>query len=107
MGQLGLVGSYIQYMQDAVSFHLKEIHVFNASSFVRTIFSMVKPFIYKELRESIFLHSSQEKLAEFLDGELIPNEYGGTAGRLDEMYATALKKLEDNVQLLEDFNFAE
>lgn len=104
MTHLRHVNSFFQYCQDAMPITQKKIHVINTSAIVRTIFSIVKPFIYKELRESIFFHASTEELSEIYDPEILPTEFGGSAGAIDDIYTKFMENLEKHAKLLDQFD---
>lgn len=103
-GHIGTVNSYLQYCQDALSIRMKQNHIVNVSWIIRKLHAMVKPFLGKELKESMIFHESPEKLLEYLNPEIIPNEYGGTAGTIEEMHKNAMKTIENNVARLAEYN---
>lgn len=65
---------------------LKEVHVVNVSPLVDTIVQFVKPFIKEKIRNRIHLHSSFDSLHQMIPKDILPEEYGGTAGKLQEFH---------------------
>lgn len=54
----------------------------NVSPLVDTIVNFVKPFIKEKIRNRIHIHSDMESLHKFIPKDVLPEEYGGTAGKL-------------------------
>jgi hypothetical protein len=73
--------------------------------------TIIRPFVKKELFENMHFHTNNyETLYEFIPQELLPNEYGGSYGTIDEIYEDNLKyvfekseyvKQEENWKLLD------
>lgn len=81
--------TYLNYVQEAVFFKLRKVHLFNASPIISKIYSMLKPFIKKELQEQIFFHSSHEDLYDIVSKESLPNDFGGETGSVKDLYETS------------------
>ena len=47
------------------------------------MFEMVKPLLYERARNKIAFHNSNESLHEFIDKDILPEEYGGPMGKFD------------------------
>lgn len=69
-------------LQEAYPVKVKEVHIVNATPLVDTVVSWVKPFIKEKLRKRVHCHTSLESLYEFVPKDVLPEEYGGTAGTL-------------------------
>lgn len=87
-----LVKKFLVCVQEAYPVKLKEVHVVNISPLVDTIVNFVKPFIKEKIRNRIFMHSDLNTLYEYIPREILPAEYGGDAGPLQNIHGT-LKKL--------------
>ncbi|CAG9832595.1 unnamed protein product [Diabrotica balteata] len=74
---------------------IKEMHVINASSTSEALIALMRKFIYKDLKEKIFVHESLADLYKVVPREILPKEYGGNEKSLDELkdlwYATIQK----------------
>lgn len=87
-----LVKKFLVCVQEAYPVKLKEVHVVNISPLVDTIVNFVKPFIKEKIRNRIFMHSDLNTLYEYIPREILPAEYGGDAGPLQNIHGM-LKKL--------------
>lgn len=90
-----LVKKFLVCVQEAYPVKLKEVHVVNISPLVDTIVNFVKPFIKEKIRNRIFMHSDLNTLYEYIPREILPAEYGGDAGPLQNIHETWIKKLEE------------
>lgn len=90
-----LAKKFLVCVQEAYPVKLKEVHVVNVSPLVDTIVQWVKPFLKEKIRNRIHLHSTFETLHAKIPKEILPEEYGGTAGKLQDFHDAWMKKLED------------
>lgn len=72
---------------------LKEVHVVNVSPFIDTIIGWVKPFLKEKIKNRIYVHSNLETLYEYIPKEVLPEEYGGTAGKLQKFHGKSTYKI--------------
>lgn len=84
---------YMKYTQEALPSDLVQTHFVNASSIVHRLLSIMKPFMKKEVIDSIKVHTNLEDLYDYIPRELLPNEFGGTAGNLSDLRDEWVKKL--------------
>lgn len=57
---------------------LKEFHFINASNFIDTLMSMVKPFMKKEMLDILKIHPvGSDSLEEYIPKAALPKEAGG------------------------------
>lgn len=61
------------------------MHVTNVSPLIETIISWVKPFLKEKIRNRIFVHANTDTLYNYVPKDVLPEEYGGTAGKLQDM----------------------
>lgn len=47
------------------------------------LFSMAKPFLHQRTTDAIIFHANYDSLYQCVDKEILPTEYGGTAGNFD------------------------
>ncbi|KAI8441975.1 hypothetical protein MSG28_005644 [Choristoneura fumiferana] len=90
-----LVKKFLVCVQEAYPVKLKEVHVINVSPLVDKIVNFVKPFIKEKIRERIFLHSDINDLYKYVPQEMMPTEFGGNAGSLDDLHKSWVKKMEE------------
>lgn len=77
---LSVMRNYMRYVQEAAPFKIVQNHFINCSPMMDRFMSLVKPFMKKEIIESMKFHTSLESLYDTLPRELLPNEFGGNAG---------------------------
>ncbi|XP_067015279.1 alpha-tocopherol transfer protein-like isoform X2 [Anabrus simplex] len=93
-----LVKKFLVCVQEAYPVKLKEVHVINAHPLVDTILNFVKPFLKEKIRNRIYIHTSNlETLYPHVPREVLPTEYGGFAGPIEEMHKDWVKKLESYI----------
>ncbi|GJQ80642.1 hypothetical protein Trydic_g9227 [Trypoxylus dichotomus] len=90
-----MVKKFLLIVQEAYPVKLKEVHVVNISPLVYTIIEWVKPFIKEKIRNRIHVHQDVESLHKFVPKDVLPEEYGGTAGKSQEFHDQWHKKLQD------------
>jgi hypothetical protein len=94
-GSLSITKAYSKYVQDAAPVKMIQNHFVNCSPAMSTMFNLLKPFMKKEVLESVKIHTSFETLHESLPKEILPIEYGGTAGSIDDLHDEFVKKIEE------------
>lgn len=65
---------------------LKEVHVVNVSPLIDTIIGWVKPFLKEKIKNRIYVHQDLESLHKYVPIDVLPEEYGGTAGKLQQFH---------------------
>ncbi|KAF2900957.1 hypothetical protein ILUMI_05229 [Ignelater luminosus] len=92
----GLVKKFLVCVEEAYPVKLKEVHVVNAHPLVDTIYTWVKPLLKEKIRNRVHIHSDGlESLYKFVPKDVLPEEYGGTAGKLQDFHDDWMKKLEE------------
>ncbi|EDW06555.1 hypothetical protein AWZ03_012028 [Drosophila navojoa] len=80
--------AYIKFLQLAFPVRLKAIHMVNCPTYLDRIVSVVKPFISDEVFKLIKFHTSSiDSLYAFVPRDMLPEEYGGSAGSLATLRA--------------------
>uniref|UniRef100_A0A2H1WHQ3 SFRICE_008001 n=1 Tax=Spodoptera frugiperda TaxID=7108 RepID=A0A2H1WHQ3_SPOFR len=82
-------------LHEAYPVKLKEVHVINVSPLVDKIVNFVKPFIKDKIKERIFLHTDTNDLYKYVPKEMLPQEYGGNAGPMNDLHNAWVKKLDE------------
>ncbi|KYN22850.1 Alpha-tocopherol transfer protein-like protein [Trachymyrmex cornetzi] len=90
-----VVKKFLVCAMEAYPVKLKEVHVINISPLVDTILNFVKPFLKEKIRNRIFMHSDIKTLYDYIPREILPAEYGGDAGPIQNIHDMWMKKLED------------
>ncbi|XP_032461893.1 alpha-tocopherol transfer protein-like isoform X2 [Phocoena sinus] len=74
----------IGILQDGFPIRIKAVHVVNEPRIFKGIFAIIKPFLKEKIANRFFLHGSDlNSLHSNLPRNILPKEYGGTAGELD------------------------
>lgn len=97
-GRLSPMGlkKFLYYLQDGLPVRLKGLHFMNTSAVMDVILNMMKPFMKKELLEVLHVHPTKETLLKFLPIEALPNELGGSAGKLKDLHEAEIQKIDDH-----------
>ncbi|VVC98505.1 unnamed protein product [Leptidea sinapis] len=90
-----LVKKFLVCVQEAYPVKLKQVHIINVSPLVDKIVNFVKPFLKEKIRDRIFIHGDANDLYKHIPQEMMPNEYGGKAGSMEELHNSWIKKLEE------------
>ncbi|XP_068141347.1 alpha-tocopherol transfer protein-like isoform X1 [Drosophila tropicalis] len=88
--------AYVKFLQLAFPVRLRAIHMVNCPTYLDRIISVVKPFISDEVYKLIRFHTTNiETLYDSVPREMLPEEYGGTAGSLEKLREQTQKILLD------------
>ncbi|XP_014214645.1 alpha-tocopherol transfer protein-like [Copidosoma floridanum] len=87
---------WLYYIQEAIPLRLKAMHFLNTTPVMDFILGLMKPFLKKELMEVLYLHQNTESLSKHVPIDMLPNETGGKAGLIKNLYAKVLKDVEDH-----------
>ena len=60
------------------------------------VFRFAKNLLSPKLRKRLFTWPDVEKIRDFIPSSILPNEYGGTGGFVDDMIETWHKELEEH-----------
>ncbi|RZC41215.1 CRAL TRIO domain containing protein [Asbolus verrucosus] len=90
-----IVKKFFVCVQEAYPVKVKEVHVINATPFVDFLIKWVTPFLKEKIQNRIHVHPDMESLHKFVPKEMLPEEYGGTGGRLEVFMEQWLEKLRE------------
>ncbi|XP_077293674.1 retinol-binding protein pinta-like [Arctopsyche grandis] len=93
--------------QESMPFREKGSHHIHTLPGIETIFNLFKLFMNEKSRSRIHIHNEDmEALYKFIPKEILPTEYGGAAGPIQDMIDHWKKEVEDHRDwFLEDKNF--
>ena len=83
---VGIMKAYFNYAQEAAPIRIIHSHFINCSPLMSKLMAIVRPFLKKEVSDSIKFHSSLESLYEFVPKDILPVDFGGTAESLNEYH---------------------
>lgn len=89
---MSIMSMHLKYVQEALPAKIRQSHFVNCPAVFYRLFSIMKPFLKQELLDTIKFHVSFESLYDHIPRELLPIEYGGTAGSLDDLHKEWLEK---------------
>ncbi|XP_053611375.1 alpha-tocopherol transfer protein-like [Plodia interpunctella] len=92
---LSVLRKYMLYTQEAIPIRLKQIHVINAPAYISKIHAICKPFLKTEVAKLIKFHEpNTDTLYKDVPLELLPDEYGGKAGTVEQIKRYWVKRIE-------------
>lgn len=84
--------AYTKFLQEAAPVKLKQNHIVNTSSIVDSLMSMAKPILSKEVNDLVSFHKvGSDSLLKCIDKDVLPKDYGGDNGTVDEHFQEWLK----------------
>jgi len=86
----------ISCFQTAYPVRPKQLHFLNTFGAVESILKVIKFFMSEKIRNRVNVYSEKHvnDMQRLVPADILPNEYGGTAGPLDEMIAEWKNKVE-------------
>lgn len=88
-----IMSGHMKYSEEAMPTKIIQNHFINCSSIVHRLMTIFKPFMKQETIDTIKFHVEMDTLYEYVPRELLPNEYGGTAGSLSDLHDEWQEKL--------------
>ncbi|CAG9559146.1 unnamed protein product [Danaus chrysippus] len=88
-----VIKKFMICVQEAYPVKLKEVHIINTSPTVERFVTFVKPFLKEKIRKRIFIHKDLKDLYKYVPQEMLPKEYGGQCGTMDELQQNWTDKL--------------
>ncbi|CAH1112962.1 unnamed protein product, partial [Psylliodes chrysocephalus] len=74
------------YSEEAHPMKLKQVHYVNAPPFFDRFLSLLKPIIKKDVLKMVHFHlPNSDTLFDYIPRDLLPEEYGGTVGRCNDL----------------------
>ncbi|XP_028667886.1 alpha-tocopherol transfer protein-like [Erpetoichthys calabaricus] len=95
-----LAKKVVGILQDGFPIRIKAVNVINEPRIFKGVFAIIKPFLKEKMAQRFILHGSDLiSLHQRLPRDILPEEYGGTAGKLDpsEWWSTLLSSEEEFV----------
>lgn len=89
---MSIMSGHMKFTQEALPARIVQSHFVNCSGVFYRLFSIMKPFMKQELLDTVKFHVNIETLYDHIPRELLPIEYGGTAGNLDHLHKEWLQK---------------
>ena len=75
---------YMKYTQEAHPVRVRQIHIVNCSSMLGLFYRIAKPLVHAEVLKRVHFHTpNSDTLTKFIPAEILPEEYGGSAGKVE------------------------
>lgn len=85
----------MKFTQEAFPVQIREIHLINVSPILSKLLFILKPFMKARVKNMLNYHlPNSSTFHELIDQDLMPNEYGGKAGRLQDIKNNFIKQME-------------
>uniref|UniRef100_A0A8C1X4H8 Tocopherol (alpha) transfer protein-like n=1 Tax=Cyprinus carpio TaxID=7962 RepID=A0A8C1X4H8_CYPCA len=98
-----LAKKVVAILQDGFPIRIKAVNIINEPRIFKGIFAIIKPFLKEKMAERYVLHGSDlASLHRVVPHSVLPQEYGGVAGRLD-MSAWSRTLLEAEEEFVVEF----
>ncbi|CAH1118415.1 unnamed protein product [Phaedon cochleariae] len=96
--KLGVVvmKKFLYYLQEGMPIRLKSLQFFNIVPFMDKILAMMKPFMKKELIDSLVLHNDVSTVFKYIPIDILPQEYGGSCESLPILQEKYKARMIDN-----------
>lgn len=102
LGSFSLMRPLMRYAHESLPQVIYQNHMINCPPIVTRIMALFRPFLTKQVVENMFFHQGHETLHDHLPRNVIPIEYGGEAGKIDEIYEKTAEILEQLRDYLND-----
>ncbi|XP_050428160.1 alpha-tocopherol transfer protein-like [Adelges cooleyi] len=80
-----LTKNLMRCIHEATPLRVKGIHYVNPPKFVSRLVSFFKMFLPTKIQNRILIHENFESLHKHIPKDVLPNEYGGTAGSIEKL----------------------
>ncbi|RXG52335.1 Alpha-tocopherol transfer protein [Armadillidium vulgare] len=99
-----LVKKAMTIWQDGYPIRQKAIHYINTPSFFQAVFSIFKTFMKEKIKKRVYVHgNNMESLYEHVPKNILPKEYGGSNGTVQDIVDYWCENVNKNRKwLLED-----
>ncbi|XP_061398071.1 alpha-tocopherol transfer protein-like [Musca vetustissima] len=85
---------FLKFLQQAYSVRIKGLHFINCPSYLNKIMAVVKPFISKEVYDMMHFHvTGLDTLYAHVPRDILPEECGGLAGKIEDLSDLFYKQL--------------
>nr|XP_018910063.1 PREDICTED: alpha-tocopherol transfer protein-like isoform X1 [Bemisia tabaci] len=97
----GTLKKYLLYNQEAHPVKLMQVHIVNTNGLLHKAFSLVKPLLNPHVKDMLHFHTpGSDTIDEFVPKDLLPKEYGGNTGSVDELKEIWVKKIKEQAEWL-------
>lgn len=88
---------FFKYMIDAHPLKTKQVHIINSHSLLDKLKLLMKPFLGSKAMKVFNFHlPNSTTLYDFVPRDVLPDEFGGTAGSIEEPKCFWIKRTQDH-----------
>lgn len=92
---LSTLRCYMKFTQEGFPVRLKEIHLINVSPVLSKLLTILRPFMKAQVRNMLNYHLPEtDTFYDHIDRDLMPYEYGGKVGSIEEIKANFIKEIQ-------------
>ncbi|XP_023295375.2 alpha-tocopherol transfer protein-like [Lucilia cuprina] len=96
----GAMRKVSQYSEQAIPLRIKASHFIDTPSGFEPVFNLIKPIMPEKIQKRMFVHGSKrEELFKIIPKEILPEEYGGLNGSLQNL----IDKWEEKILSYRDY----
>lgn len=98
---LSTLRCYMRFTQEGFPVRLQEIHLINVSPVLSKLLTILRPFMKTRVKNMLNYHEpNSSTFFEHIDRDLMPIEYGGRAGRMEDIKSDFTKQIESQREYL-------
>lgn len=87
---------FMRYNQEAHPVTVRQVHIVNCNGIINAVLSILKPMLKAEVAAYIHTHlPNSETLFNFIPREVLPEEYGGTAGSIESVRSVMMNYVDN------------
>jgi hypothetical protein len=91
----------MKFTQEAFPVRLQEIHLINVSPILSKLLTLLRPFMKASVKNMLNYHEpNSNTFQNFIDQSLMPFEYGGKAGKIQDIKNNFIKEIESQREYL-------
>ncbi|XP_037935155.1 alpha-tocopherol transfer protein-like [Teleopsis dalmanni] len=94
---------HMKFLQEAYPVRLRAMHIINCPSYLNKLIAVLKPFIREDVYKLIHFHTTGlDTLYEHVPRDMLPEEFGGSAGKLADIKAKWTERVQEKKGYLMD-----
>lgn len=88
---------FMKFTQEALPIRIKQIHVINCSPTMDRAMTLIRPMIFSKVVKLIHFHKpGSDTLFKYIPKDIMPEEYGGNAGPIEELRKYWMDKVDQH-----------
>ena len=88
---------FMKFTQEALPIRIQQIHVLNCSPIMDRAMSLIRPMVMSKVFKRIHFHKpGSDTLFKYIPKTIMPQEYGGDAGPIEDLNKYWMDKIDQN-----------